>query len=108
MQPPGPPPPERPDPRYGYQPLPVERPNQHLEFVAPINVSPIALVAGYLGLGSLLCLPAPIALALGILALRDLARTPNRTGKGRAWFAIVAGGIGTVFLVVGLVRRLLE
>lgn len=86
-----------------YPPYAEPRPNQELEFVAPYNVAPLALIAGYVGLASLLCLPSPLALGLGIAALRDLDKRPDRTGKGRAWFAIVMGGIGTAALLFGLV-----
>lgn len=84
------------------------RPNQELEFVLPVNVSPLALVAGYLGFGAVFCLPAPIALGVGILALKDLQKRPDRTGKGRAWFGIVMGAVGTLFLVIGGVARLMQ
>ena len=40
-----------------------------------------------------------------IIALRDLEKHPAKTGKGRAWFAIVAGAIGSVLLVVGVFVR---
>ena len=81
------------------------RPNQALELIVPVNVSGLALIAGYVGLASVLCAPGPIALLLGILALRDLEKNPHKTGKGRAWFAIVAGAIGSVMLVVGVIAR---
>jgi len=68
---------------------PNTRPNQELEFVDPVQCRPMALVAGYVGLASFLCFPAPLALGLGIVALRGLSRNPQQTGKGRAWFAIV-------------------
>lgn len=77
-----------------------------LKYVAPVNVAPLALVAGYVGLASMLCLPSPIALALGIAALADLKKNPGRDGAGRAWFAIVTGGIGTLLLLFAFVGRL--
>jgi len=82
------------------------RPNQDLEMIVPINVAPLALIAGYAGLGAFLCLPAPIALLLGVLALRDLEKRPDRTGKGRAWFGVVTGVVGTLCLLLGVVARL--
>lgn len=81
------------------------RPNQELELVVPVNVSGLAFIAGYMGFASFFCLPAPLALLLGIIALRDLEKHPAKTGKGRAWFAIVAGAIGSVLLVVGVFVR---
>ena len=68
--------------------------------VIPHKVSALAVVAGYVGLLSIVCFPAPIAIILGILALIDLRKRPGRTGYGRAIFAIVMGSIA---LIVGLV-----
>ncbi|MCI0703701.1 MAG: hypothetical protein L0241_21705, partial [Planctomycetia bacterium] len=39
-----------------------------LKMVVPLNTSALAIVAGYLGLISVLCFPAPFALLFGILA----------------------------------------
>ncbi|AKV04481.1 hypothetical protein AKJ09_11144 [Labilithrix luteola] len=77
-----------------------------MKYVAPVNVAPLALIAGYVGLASMLCLPAPLALGLGIAALVDLKKKPGKDGAGRAWFAIVTGGIGTLMLLIAFVGRL--
>ena len=74
-----------------------------LKFVVPLNTSALAIVAGYLGLLSVLCFPAPFALLLGVLALQHLKKNPKLDGKGRAIFAIVMGAIFTVPLVIGLI-----
>jgi hypothetical protein len=95
--------PDYPPPAYGHA-----RPNQDLELVVPVNVAPLALIAGYLGFASFLCLPAPLALLVGILALRDLATRPDKVGKGRAWFGIVTGAIGTLLLAIGVLENLLK
>ncbi len=97
--------PDGPPPGWGHQ---GARPNQELELVVPVNVAPLALLAGDEGFGAGFCLPAPIALGLGVMALKDLEKRPDRTGKGRAWFAIVMGAVGTLFLLVGGVMQLLE
>ena len=70
--------------------------DEGLQYIIPINTSGLALAAGYVGLISVLCLPAPFALLLGILALRHLKKNPKLHGKGRAIFAIVMGGLFTV------------
>lgn len=71
--------------------------------VVPGGLSPLAVAAGYLGLFSILCFPAPFALALGILAIRELKRNPEGRGRGRAIFGIVMGVIGSAFLILGLI-----
>ena len=79
--------------------------DEGLQYVIPINTSGLAIAAGYVGLISVLCFPAPIALILGFLALNHLKKNPKLHGKGRAIFAIVMGAIFTlipvVFLLVG-------
>ena len=50
-----------------------------------------AIAAGYLGLVSVLCVPAPLALLAGILAVREMKRDPKKHGMGRAVFGIVMG-----------------
>ncbi len=62
-----------------------------LQYVVPVNTNLLAILAGYAGLVSVLCFPAPFALVLGILALRQLKRNPDQHGKGRAIFGIVMG-----------------
>jgi hypothetical protein len=74
-----------------------------LKFVVPLNTSALAIIAGYLGLISVLCLPAPFALLFGILALRHLQRNPKLDGKGRAIFAIVMGTLFTGVLAISLI-----
>ena len=65
-----------------------------LKFLLPIDRSGLAIAAGYLGLFSVLCLPAPLAVILGVLALWDIKKSDGKKlGKGRAWFAIVMGSI---------------
>ena len=74
--------PHGPPPGWG-QPGP--RPNQDLELVVPINVAPLALIAGYVGFGAVFCLPAPLALGLGTLRSRTSRNArigPVRAGRG--------------------------
>ncbi len=61
-------------------------------------MSPWAVAAGYLGLLSWVLLPAPISLVVGFVALRDLAKHPERRGKVRAWLGVVMGALGTTLL----------
>ena len=50
---------------------------------------------------SVLCIPAPLALITGLLAIREMRRNPKKHGMGRAIFGIVMGLIGT--LALGLI-----
>jgi hypothetical protein len=70
-----------------------------MRLLLPVGRSWIAIAAGYAGLCAILAFPAPIALALGIWALKDLKDHPEKHGKGRAIFGIVMGALGTVGLV---------
>jgi hypothetical protein len=78
--------------------------DEGLQFVIPVNTSGLAIAAGYVGLISVLCFPAPFAILLGVLALVHLKKNPKMHGKGRAIFALVMGVLFTlvplVFLIV--------
>ena len=76
--------------------------DEGLQYVIPINTSGLAIAAGYVGLISVLCLPAPFALLLGILALRHLKKNPKLHGKGRAIFAIAMGLLFTFMPAIGM------
>lgn len=65
----------------------------------PVGRSGWAIAAGYLGLVSILVLPAPFALLCGLLAVRAIRRNPKKHGMGRAAFGIIMGALGTVALV---------
>jgi len=72
-------------------------------WILPVGRSPFALIAGYLGLLSLLGVFAPFAILLGILALRQIKQNPHMHGAGRAWFGIVMGTLMTLLYGIGLV-----
>jgi hypothetical protein len=50
---------------------------------------------------------SPVALVLGLLALRGLRDSPLG-GRGRAWFAVVVGSLGTAGFVVFIVTNVLH
>lgn len=77
--------------------------NPALALLVPIAVDPLAFIAGYAGLFSLTLVLAPVALLIGALALRGLRTKPHARGAGRAWFAVVAGSIGSLCLLVLIV-----
>ena len=73
-----------------------------MRILLPVGRSGMAIVAGYLGLLSPLCIFAPFALLTGVLALRELRDKPNLGGRGRAIFGIVMGTIFTLVLVIAI------
>ncbi len=84
----------------------IDRNDAALRMVVPIGCSGWAIVAGYLGLLSLLPVFGVAACVFGLLALNDIKKHPDKHGKGRAWFGIIMGGITTplylfIFIIVG-------
>jgi hypothetical protein len=73
-----------------------------MRFLLPVGRSAWAIAAGYAGLFAVLAFPAPVALVLGIVAVRDIRSHPDRHGMGRAVFGIVMGSLGTRLLAVSL------
>jgi len=74
----------------------------YVRYLIPIGRSGWAIAAGYLGLLSVLVVPAPLALITGIIAVRHLRRNPKLSGYPRAIFGIVAGGAVLVYLTFDL------
>jgi hypothetical protein len=70
-----------------------------MRMLLPVGRSGFAIAAGYAGLFALLVVPAPLALLIGLLAVRDLRKNPKKYGMGRAVFGIVMGAIGSAVLV---------
>lgn len=75
-----------------------------MRLLLPVGRSGLAIAAGYLGLFSLVLVPAPIALIVSILAIRDIQRSKlsahEKHGLGRAVFGLVMGLLGTLLLAV--------
>ena len=71
-----------------------------MRLLLPVGRSWLAIVAGYLGLFSVLIIPAPLALLFGILAAIDVHNHPKKHGMGRAIFGIVMGGIFSMVFAV--------
>jgi uncharacterized protein DUF4190 len=68
----------------------------------PVGRSAWAIAAGYLGLFSLLFIPAPLAVIVSIIALVQLKRHPEKRGMGRAVFGLVLGLLGSAVLLLFL------
>jgi len=69
-----------------------------MRWVLPVGRSGWAIAAGYLAFFSVLMFPAPFALAIGVIAIRDIKRNPSKHGMGRAVFGVVMGALGTSVL----------
>lgn len=78
-------------------------PNAFVALLVPLGRSGWAILAGYLGLISVLVLPAPFAILCGVLAIKDIRKHPHKLGLVRAWFGIIAGSIGLITLFVLIV-----
>ena len=71
-----------------------------MRMLMPVGRSGWAIAAGYLGLFALLIVPAPFALVISIIAIRDIRKSKGtgkpKHGMGRAIFGLIMGGIGSV------------
>ena len=75
--------------------------------ILPVGKAPMAIAAGWAGMISLLCcFLGPVAVVLSIVALVDLNRDPEKRGKGRAIFGLVAGSIATLLAILFLIGTL--
>jgi hypothetical protein len=97
-QPPGAMPPMR--PAYAGPARPSAGDDPMMRMLLPVGRSGWAIAAGYLGLLSFLGIFAPVALVVGIVAVRDIKQHPEKHGLGRAWFGIVMGILGSIALAV--------
>ncbi len=77
--------------------------NIGIRLLVPYKVSGLAIAAGYLGLFAVLLLPAPLALVVGIAAVAQLRRNPEKHGMGRAIFGVVMGVLGTAGLIYTII-----
>jgi hypothetical protein len=65
----------------------------------PVGRSGWAIAAGYLGLFSLLFVPAPLAVVVSLVAIFHLRRRRDLHGWGRAVFGLVLGLLGSAALL---------
>lgn len=84
-------------------PAPVAPPRQRVSLDRPAGtairprLSTWSVVAGYLGLSSLVCVPAgPLAIAAGVMGLRQIRNSPSLAGRARAWTGLVTGTVGSL------------
>ncbi|HEV7507699.1 MAG TPA: GYF domain-containing protein [Thermoanaerobaculia bacterium] len=93
-------------PAYTGPPRPSAGDDPVMRMLLPVGRSGWAIAAGYLGLLSFLGIFAPVALVVGIVAVRDIQQHPEKHGLGRAWFGIVIGALGSIALVIFLTSSL--
>jgi len=72
--------------------------------ILPVGRSRWAIMAGYLGLLSFIPGVGIIAIAAGVLAVRDIKRNPEKHGMGRAITGIVLGVLLSLFWVIMLLN----
>lgn len=77
---------------------------QSASWVLPTGRSGLAIAAGYAGFFAFLVFPAPVALVLGILAVLDIKRHPEKQGMGRAFFGLITGALGTLVLAAIIIK----
>ena len=77
--------------------------NPVVRMLIPVGRSGLAIAAGYAGLFALIPCFAPIALLLGVLAIRDLKKNPSKHGMGRAIFGLAMGILFTLATIGWLI-----
>ena len=91
---------------------PRTKPDAIERALLPVGRPASAIAAGYLALfGVIPVFGVPFSLSavvFGILALRKINRDPDLSGKGRAWFGIILGGLATVLSVVMLIALVVD
>jgi Domain of unknown function (DUF4190) len=83
-----------------------------VRMLIPVGRSGWAIAAGYLGLFSLVILPAPLALIISLIAIRDIRKSVGtnhvKHGMGRAIFGLVMGILGTIILLLSFIPMFLK
>ena len=83
-----------------------------VRLLLPVGRSGWAIAAGYMGLFSILLIPAPMALILGAVGWWDISKSKSSSnpkhGMGRVIFGLIAGLIGTGFLLFFVIGSLLK
>ena len=75
-----------------------------MRILLPVNRSGYSIIAGYLGLISILLIPAPFALLFGFLGIRDIKNNDEKHGLGRAIFGIAMGAIFSILLLWVIIK----
>jgi len=70
-----------------------------MRILLPVGRSGWAIAAGYLGLFSMVFIPAPIAVIVSLIAIREIRKQPSVGGMGRAIFGLVMGCLFSLLFV---------
>jgi len=73
-----------------------------MRLLLPVDRSVYAMIAGYMGLLSVLGIFAPFALIFGILGIIDINKHQEKCGMGRSIFGIIMGGFITLMIITGI------
>jgi hypothetical protein len=76
--------------------------------LTPVDRPASAIVAGYLGLLSLLPLFGIAAILVSLVALRTLKANPDLSGRGRAIFGLVMGSVTTLVYAIPIIMVIYE
>lgn len=90
------------------QAKPIVNFEHELGYVLPVGAPPLAIIAGYLGLFSVLMLPAPFALATGLLGLRSYRKGSYTHGRLRCLTGIILGGLFSLLLLAMVIITLID
>jgi len=74
-----------------------------IRMLLPVGRSGWAIAAGYLGLFSIMPCFGIVAVIVGLVAVRDIRKHPEKHGLGRAYFGVIVGAlsmVGWIALVV--------
>ena len=87
-------------------PTPTPSDDATMRMLLPVGRSAFAILAGYLGLFSLIPFVGFIAMLVGVWAILDIKGHPEKHGLGRAWFGIVMGVASLVAWFVFIVVKI--
>jgi hypothetical protein len=76
-----------------------------LRLVLPVGRSGYAIIAGYLGLLTLIPFVGIGALFFGILGVKDIKKNEDTFGMGRSIFGIIMGGLSTLIYLWVAIRH---
>lgn len=97
--------------RKGQTPIHLED-SAGIRMLLPVGRSGWAIAAGYLGLFSMVIVPAPLALIASIIAIIDIRRSRKtdhvKYGMGRAIFGLVMGLLGTTILILIAIESVID